>query len=402
MDNARKPITGIAYLLSFSAFLGPFSQTIYTPVLPEVADVLHTTGFWVSMTVSFYTLCLAVMQMVYGPLTDTIGRRKVLLAGNVIYLAATLGCYFTHTIGALLALRGLQAIGIAAGSVVAVTVIGDLFEGSKRGKAMGTFQMMVALGPVLGPVAGGWISQWFDFHAVFLVLFAVGCAVLALNIKYVPETKSANRAPESFSWRDYADVLRNRIGFFVAALGFVQYYALYHYLVFLPDLLNERYALSSSQKGMAFISISLFLVIGSYAGGKLAGRMRPARLLSATSLLIAVSIVLFMATKSHSLGLLLFSNMLFGLFVGLSLPVQTVLLTATFLNKRATSVGVYNFLRYMGMTLGPVGGAVLLHAGGLDAAFGFAALLSVGCCWLGWRLDRSGETLRKAGRGAGE
>ncbi|MEF3306409.1 MFS transporter [Paenibacillus sp. GYB003] len=388
MDQTRKPIRGIAYLLSFSAFLGPFSQTIYTPVLPEVAGVFHTTAFWVSMTVSLYTLCLALMQMVYGPLTDSIGRRKVLLAGNVIYLAASLGCYASDTIGTLLLFRGLQAIGIAAGSVVAVTVIGDLFEGGKRGKAMGTFQMMVALGPVLGPVAGGWISQWIEFHSVFLVLFGVGCAVIALNVWLVPETKPAVRSAGGFSWKDYAAVITHPVGLFVAALGFVQYYALYHYLVFLPDVLTADYGMNSSQKGMAFVSISLFLVIGSFAGGKIAGKLRPERLLSATSLLTAAAVVLFIVTASRSLGLLLTADMLFGLFVGLSLPVQTALLTSAFLHKRATAVGVYNFLRYMGMTLGPMGGSLLLHMAGLPAAFGFAALLLAVCGWYGLRLGR--------------
>lgn len=389
MDQTRKPIRGIAYLLSFSAFLGPFSQTIYTPVLPEVAGVFHTTSFWVNMTVSLYTLCLALMQMVYGPLTDSIGRRKVLLIGNFIYLAATLGCYMSDTIGSLLALRGLQAIGIAAGSVVAVTVIGDLFEGNKRGKAMGTFQMMVALGPVLGPVAGGWVSQWFDFHSVFLVLFGVGCIVTTLNVALVPETKPAVRSAGGFSLRDYAAVIAHPVGFYVAALGFVQYYALYHYLVFLPDVLTADYGMNSSQKGMAFISISLFLVIGSYVGGKISGKWRPQRLLAATSLLTAMSVVLFIATASHSLLLLLASDMLFGFFVGVSLPVQTVLLTSSFLQKRATAVGVYNFLRYMGMTIGPMAGSLLLHLAGLPAAFGFAALLLVGCGWSGWRLGKA-------------
>ncbi|MGL1465738.1 MFS transporter, partial [Vibrio parahaemolyticus] len=83
----------------------------------------------------------------------------ILLLGLAIYVAASLGCFLSDSIEALLVFRALQAVGIAAGAVVAVTVIGDCFEGPARGRAMGSFQMMVALGPVLGPVAGGFVGE---------------------------------------------------------------------------------------------------------------------------------------------------------------------------------------------------------------------------------------------------
>ncbi|MFG6495807.1 MFS transporter [Fictibacillus sp. UD] len=148
----------LVYLVAFGAFLGPFSQTIYVPIIPEVTKELQTTPFLVNFSISIYTVFLALMQMVYGPLTDSIGRRKVMITGLIIYLAATIGCYFSEAIEFLLVFRSLQAVGIAAGSVVAVTVIGDLFEGKDRIEPMGTFQMMVSLGPVVGPVAGGLLS----------------------------------------------------------------------------------------------------------------------------------------------------------------------------------------------------------------------------------------------------
>jgi MFS family permease len=164
----------VVYLVSLAAFLGPFTQTVYTPILPEVTAALATSSFWINLTISIFTFCLAMMQIVYGPLTDRKGRRTVLLAGIGIYVAASLGCFFSTSIYALLCFRALQAVGIAAGSVVAATVIGDLFAGKERGRAMGTFQMMVSLGPVVGPIAGGFLAEHFPFHAVFLALVVAG------------------------------------------------------------------------------------------------------------------------------------------------------------------------------------------------------------------------------------
>lgn len=142
----------IIYLVSFAAFLGPFTQNIYVPILPEIQKDFHTTSFLINMSLSAFTVTLAVMQMVYGPLIDTKGRRRILLAGILIYIGASVGCAFSPSVSWFLLFRVLQAAGIAAGSIVATTVVSDLFEGKQRGRAMGVFQMLVALGPVLGSV----------------------------------------------------------------------------------------------------------------------------------------------------------------------------------------------------------------------------------------------------------
>ena len=114
----------LVYLVSFAAFLGPFTQSIYTPMLPEIQRHFHTSAFVVNLTISIFTLGLALMQPVYGPLADFLGRRKVLLTGIMIYTGASIGAAMSPTIWWLIFFRALQAVGIAAGSVIATTVIG--------------------------------------------------------------------------------------------------------------------------------------------------------------------------------------------------------------------------------------------------------------------------------------
>jgi len=160
----------ITYLVSFAAFFGPFTQSIYTPLLPQVKQQFHTSEYGVNLTISIFTFVMAFMQIVYGPLVDNLGRKKILLPGIALYIVASMGAAYANSIGLLLVCRVLQAGGIAVGSVVATTVIGDLYEGAPRGRAMGTFQMLVALGPAVGPVIGGFVGQFFGFHGVFWVL----------------------------------------------------------------------------------------------------------------------------------------------------------------------------------------------------------------------------------------
>lgn len=381
------------YTVSLAAFLGPFTQTIYTPLLPEVTAALGTTPFLVNASISIFTVGLALMQLVYGPVTDARGRKKVLLAGISIYILASAGCYFSGDIGWLLLFRALQAIGIAAGSVVAVTVIGDLYEGPARGKAMGTFQMMVYLGPVGGPIIGGLLGGRFDFHTVFLALAAAGILILGANAALLRETKPAAAAGHRFHPEDYGRVLKDRTGSAIILLGFVQYYAFYNFLVFVPGILTDRYGLSPGPKGLAVLPMSAMIVLGSYIGGRLQARMAGERLVTAVCFANALSVAAFLAAYPLSLEALLASTLPVGLFLGISLPVQTTLLTEEFVETRATATGMYNLFRYLGMACGPVMGTVLFGAGGYGLLFGFAAAGLLGCALFLKRrlLHESGE-----------
>ncbi|MFC3884139.1 MFS transporter [Bacillus songklensis] len=389
----------IVYLVSFAAFLGPFTQTIYAPIIPEVTHSFQTSPFLVNLTISIFTLFLALMQMIYGPLTDTKGRRTVILFGTILYIFASLGCFFSNSIYVLLFFRALQAIGIAAGSVVAVTVIGDLFEGKSRGKAMATFQMMVALGPVIGPVIGGFLGGTFDFHSVFLALAVVGMIVFICNLAFLKETKPEAITGNRFTPNDFFIILKNRIGSSIILLGFVHYYSFYNFLVFLPHLLSERYGLTAEQKGMVFLPMSLSIMIGSFIGGKIQERFEGRNVVVTTSFLNAASILLFLFLSSVSLPLLIGVIVLVGLFLGTSLPVQTTLLTQAFQTNRATAVGVYNFFRYMGMACGPMIGTILFHLGGFRGLYGFVVIVFFICSLILikqlFKSNKENESIRK-------
>lgn len=377
----------LTFMVGFAAFLGPFTQTVYAPILPELGGALRTTPFLINLSISIFTLVLAFMQIIYGPLVDRSGRKRTLLAGLAIYIVASLGCFLADRIETLLAFRALQAVGIAAGAVVAVTVIGDRFEGAARGRAMGSFQMMVALGPVVGPVVGGFVGEHLDFHYVFLLLAIVGAAALLSNAIWLRETRPAGE-PRAFHPAQYLEVLGNRQGLAIMLLSFVQYYAFYNYLVFMPRVLDAVYGLSASEKGLVFLPLSVAVVIGSYVGGRLLGQWRPRPMLLVTALLNALSLLLFLAVAPLSLVALVVAVTAFGLFLGLSLPVQTSLLMDLYQHNRATAVGSYNFFRFMGMATGPVLGSWLFQDGNLGLLYGFAAaafLLAVGNAQLRFR-----------------
>lgn len=373
LEGWRRLKNIIVYLVSFAAFLGPFTQTIYAPILPEIKVDFQTTTLLVNLSISIFTIVLAIMQIFYGPLTDRKGRRRILLPGIAIYVMASIGAAYAGSIAWLLVFRVIQAIGIATGSVVAVTVIGDLFVGKQRGRAMGTFQMVMALGPVLGPVIGGFVGGKMGYYGVFWVLGIVGFIMFLVNSKFLPETKPETGSIDRFQVRNFSRILSEKTGSAVITLGFIQYYSYYNFLVFLPDILLRVYSLTPEEKGMVFLPLSIMLVVGSYLGGRLQEYLDVHKSLLLTTSLNVVSILFFCVFAKTSLSALIVTISLFGFFLGTSLPVQTTLLTEVFVRDRATAVGVYNFFRYMGMAAGPLVGSLLYHLGDIPLLFGFSA-----------------------------
>ena len=364
----------ITYLVSFAAFFGPFTQSIYTPLLPQVQQQFHTTEYMVNLTISIFTFVMAFMQIVYGPLTDSLGRKKILVPGVILYIAASIGAALSSSIFFLLVFRVLEAAGIAVGSVVAVTVIGDIYEGKLRGRAMGTFQMLVALGPAVGPVIGGFTGQYFGFQGVFWVLAMAGTLLLVLTTFFLPETKPAAYTRNPFKLRDFSTILSRPSGLAIILLGFFQYYTFYNFLVFLPSLLVSFYGLTPGQNGLVFLPMSLCVVIGSMIGGRVQEHFEPKKFLIITACCNVAATLLFSIVASVSLPVLIGSISLFGLCLGLSLPVQTTLLTNEFHQNRATAIGLYNFFRFIGMAAGPMIGTIFYHIGN-RVEFIFAAIV---------------------------
>ncbi|WP_134701829.1 MFS transporter [Ammoniphilus sp. YIM 78166] len=364
----------ILYLVSFATFLGPFTQTIYTPIIPEIQADFRSSQLLISFSISIFTIALAVMQLVYGPLVDRYGKRKILLPGLGLYMVASLLGSFVNSIEQLLLLRVLQGIGIASCSVVATTVIADLFQGKWRGQAMGQFQMFVALGPVVGPVVGGYVGGYFGFHGVFWVLAAAGFIMLILNGKLLPETAMASQSSASSSVTSYKRVLMHPIGAAILVLGFIQYYVYYHYLVFLPEVLSLYYGLTAQQKGLFFLALSVMMMVGSFLGGRVLLSIPEGTRIIVFSILLSFCTFSFVFIAEISIVAIAINIAAFGLFFGLSLPVQTTWLTECFTQQRATAAGIYNFSRYMGMAAGPLLGSILYKEGHLPLLFGSATV----------------------------
>ncbi|MFP3379998.1 MFS transporter [Bacillus sp. SIMBA_069] len=349
----------ILYVVCMSALLGSFAQNIYTPILPMIQDSFHTSLYLINLTVSLFTFVLAIMQLIYGPLIDTKGRKSILIPSLIISTIGSIGCAFSANVYLFLFFRTVQAIGIAAIPVVAATIIGDLLEGKERGEAMSLYQMLLALAPAIGPLIGGYLGSINGHVSVFLFLSTLGILLLIINISLLPETKpTVIKQPQAK--KKYWFILKNKTGFSITLIGFIQFCIYFCFLVFLPSILTNLFHLTISKIGLIFVPMSLSIMLGSYCYKFLQKRLTTKQALFTTSFFNIICVTLFSFTYSINISFIIIVTSLYGFSMGLSMPTHTTLLTEEFVQERATAIGIYNFSRYLGMGTGPLVGGFLV------------------------------------------
>lgn len=349
----------ILYVVCISALLGSFAQNIYTPILPMIQGSFHTSLYLVNLTVSLFTFVLAIMQLIYGPLIDTKGRKSVLIPSLIISTIGSIGCAFSPNVYLFLFFRAVQAIGIAAIPIVAATIIGDLFEGKERGEAMSLYQMLLALAPAIGPLIGGYLGSINGHVSVFLFLSILAILLLIINISLLPETKPTV-IKQPHSKKNYWFILKNKTGFSITLIGFIQFFIYFCFLVFLPNILTNLFYLTASEIGLMFVPMSLSIMFGSYCFKLLQKCLTTKQALFITSFFNIICVTLFSFTYSINIPFIIIVTSLYGFSMGISMPTHTTLLTEEFVQERATAIGMYNFIRYLGMSTGPLVGGFLV------------------------------------------
>ena len=161
----------LTLLLAMLIGLGPLSVDMYLASLPEIARLLNAPAAQVQLTISVYLIGLACAQVVFGPLSDRHGRRPVLLSALGAYLLASLACALATSIEALIAARFLQALGGSGAMVLARATVRDMYEGVRVARELSRMAAIMAIAPLLAPLAGGVLQTLFGWRSNFVALF---------------------------------------------------------------------------------------------------------------------------------------------------------------------------------------------------------------------------------------
>ena len=266
----------LAVTVALLAMLAPFSIDTYMPSFPDIAQEFAVSPLYLQQTLSFYLLAFAVMTLVYGPLSDTYGRRNVVLGAVALYVMSSIGCGFAPDAHWLLAMRVGQGLSASAGVVIGRAVIRDAFAGAQAQRVMAQMMLIFALAPAIAPIIGGWLHDAFGWRSVFLFLTLLGLTLWVWTALVLPETLPAvARQPihPRAVGRTYWRALRSGrfMGLvFVTALNFG---AIFLYIAGSPAVIYRHLHLGPSDFGVLFVPLVGGMITGTFLSARLAGRV---------------------------------------------------------------------------------------------------------------------------------
>lgn len=287
----RSETFALTALLAALTAIAPLTTDMYLPSLPDIARQLDASTAQVQLTISAYLIGYAVGQLFYGPMSDRHGRKPVLLAALALYCAASLACALSTSIEMLIAARFVQALGGSGGIVLARAIVRDLYSGVRAGRELSMIGSVMALAPVLAPVAGGLLQTGFGWRSIFFTLVAAGVAGASIVWLLLPETL-ARRAAEPVSpstmLASYRTVARNPAYLAYLGIATASYAGLFAWISGASFVLQNLYGLSPFSFGVAFALGSIGYMTGATLAARLVMRLGIDRTLGVGSVTLAV------------------------------------------------------------------------------------------------------------------
>ena len=276
----KAPRWALAILLAVLGMLGPFSIDTYIPAFSGIARSIGATPVEMQQTLSAYLFGFAFMNLFHGALSDSFGRRPVVLWGLAVFTIASLGCALSQTIGQLVLFRALQGLSTGAGIVVSRAVIRDMFPPAEAQKVMAQVTIYFGVAPAIAPIVGGLLFVHAGWHAIFWFLVAVGMVLFVANYKLLPETLHVTqRQPFNARhlMRGYWDLCSDPRFLLLALASGVPFNGMFLYVLSAPAFLGDHLGLAPTQFFWFFLLTIGGIMAGAWASGRMAGKVAPKR-----------------------------------------------------------------------------------------------------------------------------
>ena len=379
-----------AALLAALATLGPFSIDAYLPAFSGMQASLEATPLEIQQTLSGYLFAFAVMFLFHGALSDSFGRRPVILAALAVYTLASLWCAIADSVQGLIVGRVFQGLSVGAGMVVGRAMIRDLFETDDAQRLMSLVTLFFGLAPAIAPVIGGWLFIALGWRSIFWFLAAIGLVLVAVSWRFLPETL---REEERQSFHPVALVKGYReVGIHLRflllsfAVGF-NFNAFFLYIVSAPVFVGTHLNLGPGDYAWLFIPCIVGIMIGSQISGRAAGKLTPVQTVQGAYGFMAAASVANLAYSfavPPAIPWAVIPLALFGVGFAMAMPSITLITLDLFPTRRGMAASLQGFISGMVnvLTAGVVSPLVWDHPRWLALAMVSMMLVGFSC----WRL----------------
>lgn len=400
---AVRSVALVPVILASLSMIGPFSIDTPFPAFPQMGEALDVSSGQLQLVVTAYMLAFAAMSVFHGPLSDSIGRRPVIVGSLLAYAVASVACAFAPTLEWLLVGRVVQGLAAGGSTIVSRTIIRDLFDGPEAQRMMSQVSVIFGLAPAVAPIVGGLLVQVGPWETVFWFMAALALGLVVLTLALLPESHPPERRVPLRVGEvvgGLAAVLRVRAFHRMAWAGTLVFGAQFLYIggasIFVVDLLGE----GELDFWKLFVPMIGAMVVGSVASGRLGRLATSSRLVSigyavsTAGALLGVAVALTPAGELLPWGVLGISLVAFG--NGLAYPNIQLLMLDLVPTRRGAVMSASSFVT---LVFNAVGAAVVApYAGRSVLGFALVAAVCVLLGWGSWRWHQHAE--RRAARAA--
>ena len=318
--NTGKPYS-IFWIMLLALFtsLGPLSIDMYLPALPQMAADFQVSTLQMANTLPAYFMGLAIGQLIYGPISDRIGRKKPLYFGMALYAIASLLCMLAPDHWSLIAARILQALGGCVGVVIARAAIRDRLDVQSSAQAFAQMMIVMGVAPIMAPVIGAVMLQYFEWQSIFILLSMIGLICLLCVHFFFEETlKIENRLKLNFKQVLilYSSILQDKSFRLPMLAGCLSGASLFCYISSASAVFMDGYGLSQQQFAFAFALNAMGIILISACNKRLANLFNVFQRLKIGGLIqVSGAIILLIA---GFLSVAPIALVMFGMFLAVS------------------------------------------------------------------------------------
>ena len=278
--TAATPQWVLAVMLALLGMLGPFSIDTYLPAFSGISRSLDASPLQMQQTLSAYLFGFAFMNLFHGAISDSVGRRPVVLWGLAAFALTSAGCALATTPTQLIVFRALQGCTTGAGIVVSRAVVRDLFPPAQAQRVMSQITIYFGVAPAIAPIIGGMLIAYSSWQSIFWLLTAIGVALWFYNWRLLPESLPPAKR-QSFDlknlMRGYWELCSSPRFLLLAVASGVPFNGMFIYILSAPTFLGTHMHMEPTQFFWFFLCTIGGIMAGAWVSGRLAGKMPPKR-----------------------------------------------------------------------------------------------------------------------------
>ncbi|MGE4422980.1 MAG: multidrug effflux MFS transporter [Pseudodesulfovibrio sp.] len=316
LDNDAKVVTGALFMTILGALMAftSLSTDIYLPAMPAMAGELHGDA---ELTITGFLVGFTLAQLLWGPISDGIGRKLPLFIGMLIFVIGAAGCALSQSITQIVFWRVVQAVGACTGPMLARAMIRDLFSRTRAAQMLSTLMIIMAIAPIIGPLLGGQIIRVSSWHSIFWLLTGIG-TLMFVSLFWLPETLPAEkRTPASLksAFINYGSLLRHKVFMRFTLCVTFYYVAAYAFIAGSPRVYITYFGVDPQHYGWLFAVNIVGVMVISFFNRYLVLRFSLRRLLQiATTVSLLAVVLMTVFVKMDLYGLFGLVGMIFVFF----------------------------------------------------------------------------------------